>query len=398
MPSLINKSLKMSFFIFSMEEWTDRFNPFNSDKLLSQVYRWRDIVKGEILPAPGLVTIDPTNICNLKCIWCNADYIQKKNPKQLSSEALNQISDFLPNWSNHSYWKGVEAVCIAGGGEPLSNPYTSDLIKRLRANNIRVGVVTNGTYIDKHLESLTDCTWVGVSVDAGTRETYEQLKGKDKFDKVIENIRKLTSVQEGKELGREGQGHGVSYKFLMHPGNIKDIYQAAKIAKEIGCRNFHLRPYGISWDKIKMEKDKESFMAFSYSDIEGFWRQIEKARTLEDEVFKIFSVTHKFDGDLNRTHKFRNCHAVFMTAVFEPPTDNKEGFNLGLCCDRRGDPQLTIENINDVEEVKRFWGGKQHWEMAEKIKIGKCPRCTYQPHNLLFENVIEKDNMTYDFY
>ena len=85
----------MSFFIFSMEEWTDRFNPFNSDKLLSQVYRWRDIVKGEILPAPGLVTIDPTNICNLKCIWCNADYIQKKNPKQLSSEALNQISDFL---------------------------------------------------------------------------------------------------------------------------------------------------------------------------------------------------------------------------------------------------------------------------------------------------------------
>ncbi len=397
----VNKTLKIPIFFNPMEshieEWTDEFNPFNSAKLWAQYYRWKEIQEGNVLPAPALVTIDPTNICNLKCIWCNADYIQNKNPKSLSPQALDKIADFLPYWSDNSKWENVEAVCIAGGGEPLMNKYTGNLIKRLKQNNVEPGIVTNGTFIDKNLEALTDCTWVGVSVDAGTPEVYKKLKGKNLFTKVIDNIQKLTSIQEGTELGEPGKGPGVSYKFLMHPENISDIYSAAKLAKEIGCKNFHLRPYGVPWDKIKLEKDKESFRSFSYGDIEEFRRQFNEASKLEDENFNVFGITHKFDGDLKRTHRFDKCRAVFMTSVFEPPTDKNALFDLGLCCDRRGDPQLTIENIKDVEEIKKFWGSKDHWDRAKKIKVGTCPRCTYQPHNLFYEKAIGINNMTIPF-
>ena len=380
-----------------MEEWTNRFNPFNSDKLFAQLYRWKEIQKGKVMPAPALVTIDPTNICNLKCVWCNADYIQKKNPKQIDSEVLDAIADFLPKWGNHPFWKGVESVCIAGGGEPLTHPHTGKLIERLYKNGVGAGIVTNGVYINNHLESLVNCDWVGVSVDAGSREVYKELKGKDEFDKVIYNIKELVKRQEGTKLGEPGQGHGVSYKFLMHPGNVKDIYTAASLAKEIGCRNFHLRPFGIPWDKIHSSEDRESSKVFSYQDIEEFRNQIQEARKLEDENFKIFAVTHKFDGNLDRVHNFKQCKAVFMTAVFEAPTEKGKGFNLGLCCDRRGDPSLTIENIKDANYINEFWGSDKHWEMAEKIKVGTCPRCTYQPHNIMYEQCIEKDNLTYSF-
>jgi hypothetical protein len=88
-----------------------------------------------------------------------------------------------------------------------------------------------------------------------------------------------------------------------------------------------------------------------------------------------------------------------MTAVFMPPTRPDGGFNMGLCCDRRGDPaMLLLENCQDPKEIATAWGSKRHWEIANSIKPSEhCPRCTYAPHNEIYENVIEQDNMTHVF-
>ncbi len=391
-----------------MKEWSNRFNPFNSDKLMAHLYRWKEIQRGKEIPPPVLVTVDPTNVCNLSCGWCNSQYLQKQNQNQLSKETLSDLADFLKGWRKDQF--GLEAVCIAGGGEPLLNPNTGYFIDKLAKpgcnqglpdvsgcdvncqgyrTNVKVGIVTNGIEIDKNLEALANCSWVGVSIDAGTPETYKKLKGDDKFIKVMENIVNLNEISKGKPLNAPGQGHGISYKYLLHPGNVREVYQAAKIAKEIGCRNMHIRPFGNPWDR-KIDS------VFSYGDIEEFQEQLVKARELEDETFKIFGITHKFDGNFNKANDFKECHAIFMTADFLPPTSNGK-YNLGLCCDRRGDDRLTMEDLNDFNDVKMFWGSKEHWDMFDKIKVKECPRCTYQPHNILYEKAIKEDNLTYDF-
>lgn len=376
------------------QEWTEAYNPFNSFKLFAHVPRWKEIKKEGPLPSPALVTIDPTNICDLDCTWCNSEYLRNKNHQEISKNALIDIADFLPRWGDHPTYTGVPAVCVAGGGEPLLNEHTGDLINRLYENGVGIGVVTNGTHIDGHLEALTNCTWVGVSVDAGTSETYQRLKKRDRFGKVIKNMERLVSLSEGTPLGKEGRGPGVSYKFLMHPENVKDISQAAKIAKEIGCKSLHIRPFGISWDKLGTGHPDE----FSYSDIQVFREELEKARVFEEDDFRVYGVTHKFDGDFRKQNQFDSCKAVFMTAVIQPATNPDKGrFNLGLCCDRRGDINLTFPNLNDVEQINQIWGSEEHWRKAEKIKVGNCPRCTYQPHNIIFENVVEEDNTTWEF-
>jgi hypothetical protein len=51
----------------------------------------------------------------------------------------------------------------------------------------------------------------------------------------------------------------------------------------------------------------------------------------------------------------------------------------------------------DVNEVSKLWGSKKHWGIFDKIKVGACPRCTYQPHNQVYEHVILNDSMTYKF-
>ena len=91
-----------------------------------------------------------------------------------------------------------------------------------------------------------------------------------------------------------------------------------------------------------------------------------------------------------------------MTAVFEPATGDgadKDAFVVGLCCDRRGDQKLELASgITETAMIEQLWGSKEHWEIHDRINVAdECPRCTYQPHNEIYEQVILNDSMTYKF-
>lgn len=382
------------------QEWSpsNKWNPFNSYKLLAHAYRWSLINRGRKIPQPVLVTVDPINKCNLSCDWCNSGRILEQRHNRIDTEVLLEIAEGLAQWQGCSEWpRGVEAVCIAGGGEPLLHKGIGKFIDACVNNGIEVGVVTNGTLLDKYLEPLSRCTWVGVSVDAGTAETFRKLKGKDIYDKICANIDMLVaySLNHSCNLGMNKPGHGISYKFLLYNGNIGDIVPAVKMAKQLGCKNFHLRPAGISWDKIGSGREK----IFDPNVRDDLFQHLRKARELEDQNFGVYGITHKFDVDLNRSNRFDSCHAVFMTAVIMPPEDKeKQRFSLALCCDRRGDKTLEFNtDFNSFKQIENLWGSDDHWRIFDAIDLEKCPRCTYQPHNQIFEHVIEKDSMTYKF-
>lgn len=389
-------------------EWnpSKRWNPFNSYKLLAHVEAWRHIKRGKALPAPILITIDPTNVCNLNCVWCNAEFVRERKTS-LSKNALLRIADFLPQWGQGNPYEktGVQAICVAGGGEPLLNPYTGCFIDRVVENGVEVGVVTNGLLINKNVDSLSHATWVGVSVDAGKRDTFNKLKRKaggreDLFGQVINNIAVLVDYAKShyNKLGLPHPAYGVSYKYLLYKENIGEIYEAAKLAKEIGCKNIHFRPAGTTWDKIGTSEE----IVFSKDEIELFEDQITKAMELDDGTFGVYGITHKFNSQFERANYFIKCHAVFMTAVIEPPAGkdaHEDSFVVGLCCDRRGDPKLELaKNITEANEINRLWGSNQHWDIHDRIVADvECPRCTYQPHNEIYEQVILNDSMTYKF-
>lgn len=388
------------------KEWKagKRWNPFNSYKLIAHVETWKNIKRGRNIPAPILVTVDPTNSCNLDCQWCNARFIRNRRKRFLSAKALRDISDFLPTWKDVSgIGPGVQAVCVAGGGEPLMNSHTGDFVDRLIHHEIEVGVVTNGLLMDNVIDALAQSTWVGVSVDAGTEKTFQVYKGRKKgqFNRVIDNISLLIeySKRHHTRLGQSHPAYGVSYKYLLYEDNIGEICQAAKLAKEIGCKNIHFRPAGTAWDNLGTQRE----IRFNRDQIELFNEQIALAMELDDETFGVYGVTHKFNNQFQRSNCFENCHAIFMTAVFEPPAGRDEASNdafvFGLCCDRRGDAKLELgTNLTDVNDIAKLWGSRTHWSIYDAIKVhAECPRCTYQPHNEIYENVILEDSMTYKF-
>ncbi|MDR2528251.1 MAG: radical SAM protein [Synergistaceae bacterium] len=388
-------------------EWraAKRWNPFNSYKLLAHVARWRQIERGRVVPPPVLITVDPANACNFDCAWCNAKYVREQRNFMLSHKTLSDIARFLPRWGEGSGYTepGVKAICVAGGGEPLLNKATPSFIEEVCSNGVEVGVVTNGSLMHECVEALSRCTWVGVSVDAGSAGTLNKQKGLDpsrqEFGRIMDNIARLADYAKSHStrLGKPHPSYGVSYKYLLYKENIGEVYQAAKLAKETGCKSIHYRPAGTTWNNVTGGEQ----ITFSDGDIALFNEQIALAQELDDKTFSVFGVTHKFDSQFGISNTFERCHAIFMTAVISPPLTRespKDAFVLGLCCDRRGDAALELlQDCADVEQIEKAWGGERHWAVHDAIQVRRCPRCTYQPHNQIYEQVILNDSMTYKF-
>lgn len=388
-------------------EWqaAKRWNPFNSYKLLAHIERWKNIKRGAHIPAPALVTVDPTNKCNLSCAWCNAAHIRSTRGFAISAKTLANLADFLPLWGKKHYPNfGINAICVAGGGEPLLNSATPEFIERVTANGIEVGMVSNGTLFSGHFAALAACTWIGVSVDAGSARVFDVLKGtkpeQNLFGKIVDGVSNLVDYSRTHQcmLGKPHPSYGVSFKYLLYKENIGEVYAAAKLAKDIGCHNIHFRPAGTTWDNIGTENE----IRFTPEDVALFQEQIKLAFELDDETFSVYGVTHKFSEQFGRHNCFEKCHSAFMTAVFGPPTSKdaaEDSFVMGLCCDRRGDSKLELlTDSTNVLDIEKAWGSKRHWELHDAVNIqDDCPRCTYQPHNQIYENVIVKDSMTYKF-
>lgn len=373
------------------QEWkpTKKWSPFNSYKNLAHVERWSKIIRGQNIPAPVTVTIDPTNKCNLNCQWCNAKTV-REGGGEISLKVLWEIVRFISDW-------GVKAVCIAGGGEPTLHEGFGELVAMLQAENIRIGVVTNGTNLDRWQQNLLFCDWVGISIDAGTHETYAKYKGAEQFNNVIRQAGRLIEMARGlnRPLAKPGLGNGVFYKFLVTPTNIREMAIATKIAKENGFKAIHFRPVGKAWDITN--KDNADMM-FSEWEVIKFNQKLDRCSNFDDKNFSVYGVQHKFNDDLTPSHDFAKCRAVFMTCVFMPPDIPDKGFNVGLCCDRRGDETTQLITNGAVDDMVEAWGSVGHWDLADMIKpCEDCPRCTYAPHNEIFEYVIEQDDMTHDF-
>ena len=348
-------------------EWNDKYNSFNSLKVLKHVDYWSPIIDG-IVPPPIMVNLDCFNFCNFSCPHCNAK--EKLEDKDImSKDIMDKIIKLLSDWQ-------TKTVCVGGGGESSLNKNLGYLYKCLNDNNIKIGMVTNAANINNLIECAKFCEWIGVSIDASTEETFRKMKGVDnQFDNVIDNVKQLISLN----------GPEITYKYLLHPDNIDDVYGAIKMAKTMGCVSIHIRPGGYAW----FEDPKDNKFIFTDAQIERVINDIDNARELfEDKNFKVFGITHKFTNDWSAKHNFKKCNAIFTNCVIY---SNGE---IGLCCDRRGDDNLTLGHIDNIYEV---WGSEKHLRMIDNINVSKCTRCTYSHINEIFENVILNDKMKCDF-
>lgn len=361
-----------------MKEWRSPYNGFNSMGVLVYSKQLEAVAKQDFLP-PVMVDIDPSNLCNFNCIFCNALDYRSIGKNMISKDQLIRIADFSMMW-------GVKSACVAGGGEPLTNPHFNDLLHRLFSNKIEIGVITNGSLLNKESTEMIvkTCRWCGISVDAATYETFNNLKGlKIKtdfmFSSVLSNIEKL--VSECSKTKCE-----VSYKYLLHPINQYEILDAFKLAQKIGVRDFHLRPVG--WENHKAVEGKPQLQF----DIDEINKQIDECQSIETEKCRFFGVRHKFNPDFTRKVSFSRCWAIPLLVTF-----GADG-NYHTCFDMRGNKDLILcSHDPNPAEILKIWNTEKHKNLLKSIDVSKCPRCTFVTYNEVVEKCFIDDQLCRNF-
>ena len=315
--------------------------------------------RGQVISEAPLVTIDPINSCNLKCRWCNAEYVIGKGEKRLSKDLLPGIIDYLALMK-------VEAVALSGGGEPLMHPDAGDVIERCLSHGMLVAISTNGVLIDEFMEPLSRCNWIGVSIDVGAGELMKALKSYDYFERIIENISRLIdySKRRGAALTKKPLGLGVMYRFLACRENVQELCRAAEIARKTGCDNFFYRPASVPWHRL--HGDGKGIDEFTNElDEQG-----KRAKKLENGHFKVLGVSSNPEKPRGR------CTDLLSTLIIMPG-EREDAFDIGLCYDRRGDNAVRLgRDLNAAETIGRLWGSPVHRSIYERLDRGACPDCT----------------------
>ena len=135
-----------------------------------------------------LVHFQLTSSCNLRCWFCGQ--WGKKGFFKEGSGAPMEYEDWLALAQQLSALPQKPDI-ILWGGEPLIYPRFDELARQLYAMGFRLGIVTNGTLIHRHTETLRQCfVRIYVSLD-GPEALHDSIRGQGVFRKVAENLQLL---------------------------------------------------------------------------------------------------------------------------------------------------------------------------------------------------------------
>lgn len=129
-------------------------------------------------------------ICNLDCYHCYQREIRQKNEK-LPQNFINQVYDLAE----------ILQVLFYFGGEPFAYKPTIELLTKYTNPYCQNFFVTNATLLNDKIFNILKSIKIGflsVSVDAAEKETYEKLRKKAKWERLIRNIRILSVMKKQK--------------------------------------------------------------------------------------------------------------------------------------------------------------------------------------------------------
>lgn len=261
---------------------------------------------------PYSASLNTTNLCNLRCKFCEIHYFYKK-AKEISGKVFpNHIDTEI--LKNHSEWlKYIIAMHLSSAtGEPFTNPHILEVIRYLKKYTIKLSMDTNGLLIDESIaEELVKSKFnsLSVSIHAGDSKTYTYLQGGD-FSRVISNLKNLVNLK--KKLNSKYPR--ITINFALNRENAHSVKDLMKLLKDIGVDNFWMYHYYDSRNALNRD------ISF-YFDIETCNKLLKDAYDYAKEIgLRILPVEPPYLSNLNEggnSNSNRHCKAPWTSIKFK---------------------------------------------------------------------------------
>jgi len=335
---------------------------FSSDKIL----RHLDLVHQWFIgnnPPPVTVELDMTNLCNHRCPECVASYFRSADNNSLNrSMARSIIRQLAAN--------KVRGLIFTGGGEPLCNPYTLETIVLARAKGLDLGFITNGGLLNKESARiiLKNCTWVRVSLDAGSPRVFKLMHGvnSDNFYKILDKIKDLVYIK--KKLNSKCD---IGIGFLTCGHSIRDMQKAAQLGNSLGVDYLQFRP---------MQIHRGGKFDYHWTDVED---RISECMKYSNNGFKILFSQHKYEmaKDKQYGRHYQKCYGQQFATVISATA------KMYICCHTRGYNKYCIGDLNR-NSFNKIWNSKRRQRAIRRIDFKDCiPLCRDNTFNQILWNI-----------
>lgn len=198
----------------------------------------KPIIISQLLKPPkaNMIIVRHFKQCDCSCIYCCEQYIS--NRKIVLKSKKSDYYDLLPIikelYKQDMIDKKELDVHFQGGNVSVLDEF-DDLVNIFMTNGVkRIEIATNGIKYLPQIERICKNTFVDVniSIDAGCRETYKKIKTVDKFDDLVENLKKYVKLPILLRL-----------KYIIVRGvndTKEEIEKYLTLMKEIGINNSEL--------------------------------------------------------------------------------------------------------------------------------------------------------------
>ncbi len=149
---------------------------------------------------PNILNIEPTNRCNLRCVYCPREKADKGSgimEWHLYTRIIDEISEY----------EKLIMLHLHKDGESFLHPRFIDMIRYARKKDVAKTIHLNTNalcWTDRIIDELLDSGLddITVSLDAARPETYKKHKGADCLVKVEKTVQKLIEKRNKMGLNR----------------------------------------------------------------------------------------------------------------------------------------------------------------------------------------------------
>jgi MoaA/NifB/PqqE/SkfB family radical SAM enzyme len=277
----------------------------------------------------------PSDVCNLACCDCtygHDDPARKPLPTNFPFQEIRKITQMKPG-----------SMVIIGGGEPTlyksGNNRFQEMIEEIDRVNpgITLALVTNGTHRPPG-DWPNRLSWIRVSLDAASEDTYSAFRGKPLFHRVLQNFLSY--------LDHDVRYVGIS--FLFARSNVRDYAAVARLIFELvqAEKPQALNKVNIQYRPLRCDPSRYDEPFTQTVTEEQIRRAVGQVRELVDSSheMKAFlrdqtNITAILGGNAHPPHEFSRC---YYSQTFRIVRANGD---LRPCFVRVAEPDFVLGNI-----------------------------------------------------
>ncbi|MCX7719395.1 MAG: radical SAM protein [Candidatus Sumerlaeaceae bacterium] len=324
------------------------------------------------------IHVEGSFLCNLECRMCPR-LVEGHAEGLMPFERFSRLFPIFPY---------LDYVVLTGYGEPTLNPRLPEFVAAVRSRGPRPRLTTNGTILsEEKARALLDAGIdnLHVSIDAGTKETFERVRAGARWERVLENSRRFNELRRA-----GGYEVGTAWAFVVMRDNFRELPEAVRHAANCGfdlvTTNFIARN-ALDFEQAQVLHTVEGDWA-------GFREEFEaveaECRSLADRLgiqFRVLPFHLSYDGGCLSDP----IHSLFVDWMG----------NVSPCCqlpvrsDRDRHPAHAFGNIEDQDimeillsrRLRVYWDNWLHRRIPAVCK--NCYQVVRLPERDTYTDAVE---------